>query len=202
MEGLDLVWEYSSDLFERATVERLQRHFVSLLEAALRDPDRPIGELRLIDGAEERRQLVEQFAEDRMAFPAGCLHELFEEQAAGPRRNRRRLRGEALSYGELNERANRLAHVLRTLGVENETLVALCFERSLDLVVAILAVLKAGGAYVPLDPDVSDRPHRIRARGHGRTGASHTGAPARAPAAARRRMVCLDRDAELVAAAS
>ncbi len=151
-EGLDLVWEFSADLFDRTSIERLDRHFVSLLEAALRDPDRPIGELELIT-AEERASIVAQFAGEPKAFPVGCLHELFEHQAArAPDSTAVVFEDSGLSYRDLNERANRLAHLLRSLGVGNESLVALCLERSLDLVVAILAVLKAGGAYVPLDP--------------------------------------------------
>jgi amino acid adenylation domain-containing protein/FkbM family methyltransferase len=150
--GIDLVWEYSTDLFERSSIERLQRHFISLLEAALRDPDRPIGELELMPAA-ERERLVARCAGGRKVFPVACLHELFEEQAATtPDATAVVFEGAALSYHELNERANRLAHVLRSVGVASETYVALFLERSLDLVVAILGVLKAGGAYVPLDP--------------------------------------------------
>src|SRR5581483_5635645 len=150
--GLDLVWEFSSDLFERATIERLDRQFARLLESALAEPHRPVDELSLVS-SEEREALLAQFAGPDATFPVTTLHTRFEEQAArAPDATAVTYEGGSLSYGELNVRANRLAHVLRSHGVGPESLVALCLERSLDLVVAILAVLKAGGAYVPLDP--------------------------------------------------
>ena len=151
-EGLDLVWEYSTDLFDSASIERLDRQYLHLLQAAMHDPDRSIAELELIT-PEESGRLVAHFAAKSQAFPIGCLHELFEEQVVrAPDATAVTFEGSALSYNELNERANRLGHRLRALGVRDESLVALCLERSVDLVVAILAVLKAGGAYVPLDP--------------------------------------------------
>jgi len=151
-DGLDLVWEFSTDLFDRSTVERLDRQFVRLLESALAQPERAVGELALIT-PEERAALVAQFAGPGASYPVFCLHERFEEQAARtPDATAVTFEGASLSYGELNERANRVAHVLRSHGVGPESLVALCLERSLELVVAILGVLKAGGAYVPLDP--------------------------------------------------
>jgi amino acid adenylation domain-containing protein/FkbM family methyltransferase len=152
-EGLELVWEYSTDLFDDPTIEQLERHFLHLLEAALADPEQQITELPLLDDI-ERRRLIEQWLDTEPDYPVGCLHELFEVQAARtPEADAVTYDGATLTYGELNERANQLAHRLRELGVERETLVALCLERSLELVVGILAVLKAGGAYVPLDPD-------------------------------------------------
>jgi amino acid adenylation domain-containing protein len=144
----EAVWEYSTDLFERRTIERMQGQFLQLLDAVVADPDRPLDELLAADGPDSAPSVA------AAEYPVACLHELFEVRAAAsPDAPAVVYEGSSLSYGELNSRANGLAHRLRELGVRPDTLVALCVERSLDLVVAILAVLKAGGAYVPLDPD-------------------------------------------------
>ena len=150
--GLDLVWEYSSDLFEASTVADMADRFLCLLDSILADPEQPIDELSLLrEGAREQPAVQ---ANGERTFPVFCLHERFEEQTRlTPDAVAVRHEDESLSYGELNEQANRLAHHLRTLGVKPDALVALCLERSLELVVAVLAVLKAGGAYVPLDPE-------------------------------------------------
>jgi amino acid adenylation domain-containing protein len=151
--GLDLVWEYSSDLFEPATVQQMADRFLRLLDSIVSHPEQPIDELSLL-GEGEHEQPPATSAEGERAFPVFCLHERFEEQARRtPDAVAVRHEGESLSYRELGERANRLAHRLRALGVSPDTLVALCLERSLELVVAVLATLKAGGAYVPLDPE-------------------------------------------------
>jgi amino acid adenylation domain-containing protein len=150
--GLELVWEYSSDLFEPATVQQMADRFVGLLDSIVSEPEQPIDELSLL--GEDEHELPPPSAEGEPAFPVFCLHERFEEQARRtPDAVAVRHEDESLSYRELGERANRLAHRLRALGVAPDALVALCLERSLDLVVAVLATLKAGGAYVPLDPE-------------------------------------------------
>jgi amino acid adenylation domain-containing protein len=149
-QGLELIWEYSSDLFERETVQQMAERFLCLLDSILADPDAPIDELSL--ARETERELADEQPRER-AFPVFCLHERFAERARlTPDAVAVRCEQQSLSYRELNIRANRLAHRLRALGVRPDTLVALGLERSLDLVVAVLAVLKAGGAYVPLDP--------------------------------------------------
>ena len=151
--GLEAVWEYSTDLFEAATIERMQAHFLRLLDAVVTDPEGKIDELPML-AEDERRARLDDWSRSGGEYPVGCLHELFEACVArAPDAPAVTYEGETLSYGELNARANRLAHYLRELGVGPETLVALCLRRSLDLVVAVVAVLKAGGAYVPLDPD-------------------------------------------------
>jgi amino acid adenylation domain-containing protein len=152
--GLDAVWEYSSDLFDPASIEQLARHFENLLRAIVADPDRPVASLALLD-QRERQRLIQQLNQEGTEdpYPVAALNELFEAQVT-------RTAGavavvyesESLTYAELNARANRLAHRLIAAGVHPDTPVALCLERSLELVVAILAVLKAGGGYVPLDP--------------------------------------------------
>ena len=150
---LEAVWEYSTDLFERSTIERMQGHFLRLLEAIVAEPDRRTGELSMLSEV-ERTTVLSRWSTEGGEYPVACLHELFEARvAADPDAPAAAYEGESISYGELNERANRLARLLRDLGVGPEVPVALCLRRSLDLVVAIVAVLKAGGAYIPLDPD-------------------------------------------------
>ena len=155
---LEAVWEYSTDLFERETIERMQAHFVRLLEAVVAEPDRPTDELAMLTDAERTRALA-SWNRGALEYPVACLHELFEARAAdAPDAPAVTFEGETIAYGELNERANRLARLLRELGIGPEVPVALCLSRSLDLVIAIVAVLKAGGFYIPLDPDYpSDR---------------------------------------------
>ncbi len=145
-------WKYATDLFDRSTVERMAACFCMLLEGIAADPDRRLAELPLLP-KRERRQITEWSA----AGPSGdvfCLHERFAQRAAEhPDPPAVTFQGETLGYGELSRRANRLAHALRSWGIGPGERVGLCLERSLDQVVAILAVLKAGAAYVPIDPD-------------------------------------------------
>ena len=123
-------------------------------KAIASDPDRRIGELDMLEAAERHRLLVE-WNDTAADYPQDKLvHELFEEQAArAPEAVALVYEGAQLSYGELNERANRLAHHLRALGVGPDAIVGLCVERSFEMIVALLGVLKAGGAYLPIDPD-------------------------------------------------
>ena len=127
-------------------------HFVTLLEAAVSDPDRKVSDLPLL--TETERQEVMGFGEaGNQVYEEGlCLHERFEAQVEQtPMAVAATCDGESLSYDLLNRRANRLAHRLRELGVGPDKLVGLCVERSLDLVIGILGILKAGGAYLPID---------------------------------------------------
>jgi amino acid adenylation domain-containing protein len=152
-DGYELVWEYSTDLFEPATIERMERHFVALLRAGMRQPLARISELRMVDDR-ERGELLAQSRALSDDSPVACMHTLFEAQAMRrPDAPAVTFEGETLTYRELNERANRLADQLRKLGIGPESLVALFLERSFELVISVLAVLKAGGAYVPLDPE-------------------------------------------------
>jgi amino acid adenylation domain-containing protein len=145
--------EYATALFERTTVERWLGYFRMLLEGMVADEGQMVNRLPMLTEAERWRVLYEwnetvaEYAEDK------CIHELFEEQVERrPGAVAVVYEDEQLSYGELNRRANRLAHYLRGLGVKPDTLVAVCVERSLEMIVGLLAVMKAGGAYVPLDP--------------------------------------------------
>ena len=145
--------EYNTDLFDAATIERLGRHLERLLEAAVSKPDEQVSRLQLLSD-DEQQQILFEWNDTRVENePARCIHELFEQHAAAkPESVAVLLKDERLTYRELNERANRLAHHLRRLGTGPESLVGVCLERSTEAIVAILGILKAGGAYLPLDP--------------------------------------------------
>ncbi len=152
--GLSGTWEYSTELFDAASIARMSAHFTTLLRSIVSDPQQRLAELLMLAEA-ERHQLLVEWNETAADFPADtCLHQLFEQQAARtPDRIAVADEGGRLTYGELNRRAEQLAGHLRSLGVGPEVCVALLLERSLEMMVALLGVLKAGGAYVPLDPD-------------------------------------------------
>ena len=145
--------EYASDLFDVATIERMATHFVRLLEGIVADPECRIDRLPLLTATERQRLLVE-WNDTAADYPRDrCIHELFEQQAArNPDAVAVVFDDQPMTYGELDARANRLAHQLETLGVGPDVLVGICIERSPELVVGLLGILKAGGAYVPLDP--------------------------------------------------
>lgn len=149
--SLPAVIEYSTDLFEGATIRRMLTHFQNLLKGAVADPGQRLSELPLLTEV-ERRQLLE-WNRSGARYPAEtCLHQLFEAQVAQtPNAVAVAFEGARFSYQQLNARANQLGRHLRALGVGPDVLVGLYLDRSLDLVVAMLAVLKAGGAYLPLD---------------------------------------------------
>ncbi|WP_052519231.1 amino acid adenylation domain-containing protein [Archangium violaceum] len=152
-EGLVSLWEYNTDLYDETTVARMAAHYTRLLEGAVAEPERKLSALPLMDEAERRRVLVE-FNDTRVLYaPANGVHELFEAWAdRTPDAVAVSFGEERLTYGELNRKANRLAHHLRSQGVGPDVPVGLCVGRSMDLVVGVLGILKAGGAYVPLDP--------------------------------------------------
>jgi amino acid adenylation domain-containing protein len=151
--GLRGSWEYSTDLFDSATIERMGQHFERLLQSIVADPQQRISRLPLLDAAERHQLLVEwnhttaDYRSDR------GIHQLFEERAArAPQAIAVVYQNREFTYGELNVRANQLAHYLIDLKVGTEIRVAVCLERSLELIIALLAILKAGGVYLPLDP--------------------------------------------------
>jgi amino acid adenylation domain-containing protein len=152
-DGLTGMLEYNTDLFERERMERLLGHFKELLAAVVRAPAERVFELPLM-GAAERRQVLHEWNETERGYEAvGGMHELFERQVERSGTAVAVRCGAAqLSYTELNERANQVAHQLLALGVTAETRVGLLLGRKLELLVSLLGVLKAGGAYVPLDP--------------------------------------------------
>jgi amino acid adenylation domain-containing protein len=151
--GLDLVWEYNSDLFDPATIERLAERFARLLGGALAEPRTRLSDLPLLSDG-ERAQVLGGWARAPHGYPRDrTIHELFAEQAARTPGHTAVVFGDRrLTYAELDRRADRLAWRLRGWGVGPEVPVALAVGRSLEMVVATLAILKAGGAYLPLDP--------------------------------------------------
>ncbi|UII73719.1 non-ribosomal peptide synthase/polyketide synthase [Pseudomonas sp. HN11] len=152
VEGIWAALTYATDLFDTATIERFAQHWQNLLQAVVSASRSRLCELSMLAAPEQWRMLNEWNAPATVA-PAQAVHRLFEAQARNhPTRQALVLDDQALSYSELNRQANRLAHYLIAEGVGPEVLVGIAVERSLAMVVSLLAVLKAGGAYVPLDP--------------------------------------------------
>lgn len=152
-EGQLATMEYNTDLFDGATIERMLGHYQTLLQAIAADPEERLSELPILT-QRERQQLLVEWNDTKRDYPKDkCIHELFEEQVEKtPDAVAVVFEGRQLTYRELNKQANRLAHYLHKRGVGPEVLVGLCVERSLEMIVGVLAILKAGGAYVPLDP--------------------------------------------------
>jgi amino acid adenylation domain-containing protein len=151
-EALEGSWEYSADLFDPSTVDRLSDHLAILLHAAAEAPDRPVSELPLLTAA-ERGQILVQWNDTAASVADCCLHHPFEAWAARrPDAPAVIFDGRTLTYGELDARAESLARHLRRLGIGPEQFAGISLERGIDRIVAVLAVFKAGGAYVPLDP--------------------------------------------------
>ncbi|MEH1866381.1 MAG: amino acid adenylation domain-containing protein [Nostoc sp.] len=152
--GLVGWWEYSTDLFDASTIERMAGHFVTLLEGIVANPEEKISQLPLLTSGEQQQLLLEWNDTQANYLQHKCIHELFEEQVERtPDAVAVVYANEQLTYRQLNCRANSLAHYLKSLGVGADVLVGLCVERSLSMLVGLLGILKAGGAYLPLDPD-------------------------------------------------
>ncbi len=151
-DGVSGVAEYATDLYEGSSIERLLGHVRLVLEAMARDPEQQIGEISLLT-QEDREKVVREWNQTETEYPAGkCVHELFELQVERtPEAVATVYADRQLSYAELNRCANQLANYLTRVGVSLEARVGLCFERSPEMVVALVATLKAGGTYVPLD---------------------------------------------------
>ncbi len=145
---------YATDLFEARTVERMARHWQNLLRGMLENPQASVDSLPMLD-AEERYQLLEGWNATAAEYPLQRgVHRLFEEQVERtPTAPALAFGEERLDYAELNRRANRLAHALIERGIGADRLVGVAMERSIEMVVALMAILKAGGAYVPVDPE-------------------------------------------------
>ena len=151
---LQLEFHYDGSRFENPWVQQLAGYFQRLLAAGAADPETHVSRLPLLDEAERHRLLVE-WNQTTAEYPRDqCLHELFEAQVAQtPDRAAVRCNGNALTYRELNDQANQIAHFLRTQRVGPNSRVGLCMERSVDMLAAMLGIIKAGGAYVPLNSD-------------------------------------------------
>jgi len=152
-DELKVTIEYSTDLFEATTIERMLGHFQVLLEGIITDPERPLSELPLLTEA-ERQQLLVEWNDTHTEYSRNqTVQQLFEAQAEQtPDAVAVVYEGEQLTYAELNKRANQVAHHLRKHGVGPDVLVGIMMERSVEMVVGLLGILKAGGAYAPLDP--------------------------------------------------
>ncbi|MBD2607822.1 non-ribosomal peptide synthetase [Scytonema hofmannii FACHB-248] len=152
--GLRGVWQYSTDLFDAATIARMVEHFQVLLEAIASHPQEKINLLPLLT-EKERQKILNEWNNTAISYPQHlCIHQIFEEQVKlTPDAVALVFGEEQLTYQQLNNRANQLAHHLQNMGVGSEVLVGLCVNRSFDMIVGLLAILKAGGAYVPLDPN-------------------------------------------------
>ncbi|MBD0339436.1 MAG: amino acid adenylation domain-containing protein, partial [Microcoleus sp. Co-bin12] len=151
--GLTATWEYSTSLFQPSTIARMHGHFQILLEGIIANADTRLWELPLLSDR-DRHQLLIEWNNTQVDYPKdSTIHQLFEAQVEQtPDAIAVVFEDQKLTYGELNKRANQVAHYLQQLGVKSEVLVGICTERSLDMIVGLLGILKAGGAYVPLDP--------------------------------------------------
>jgi amino acid adenylation domain-containing protein len=152
-DNLSCLLEYSTDLFDDVTMARMAGHLETLLRAIAANPEQRVGELSMLTEA-ERRQILVEWNDTSAPYPKErCVHQVFEAHAArNPNAPALEDRDGQLTYGELNRRANRLAHYLRARGVGPDVPVGLCLERSPAWVTGVLGILKAGGAYVSLDP--------------------------------------------------
>jgi len=152
-DGLKAIFEYNTDLFTTATIRRMAAHYQILLEGIVASPETPVARLPLLS-AEERRLILQKWNDTTLPYPGGeTLHHLFERQVErSPEATAVVYGDEQLTYQELNRRANQLAHHLVQLNVKPGSLIGVCLERSVELMVGVLGILKAGCAYLPLDP--------------------------------------------------
>ncbi|HEY9693239.1 MAG TPA: amino acid adenylation domain-containing protein [Oculatellaceae cyanobacterium] len=150
-EKLKASIEYSTDLFDAATITRMLGHLQTILSSIVANPDQSISHLPLLTQAEQQQLLA--WNDTKIAYPEVLIHQLFEQQVERtPDAIAVVFEHQQLTYRQLNQKANSLAHYLRKLGVGADDLVGICVERSLDIIISMLGVLKAGGAYLPLDP--------------------------------------------------
>ncbi len=151
--GLVAAWEYDTDLFDEATIRRMAQHFEQLLASAASNPDKPVFHLPMLT-EKERSLILTEWNNTQTPYPDTlCIHQLVEQQVQRTPDNIAVIfQDTSLTYRQLDERSNQLAHYLQQLGVQPETIVAIAVERSLDMIIGLLGILKAGGAYLPLDP--------------------------------------------------
>jgi amino acid adenylation domain-containing protein len=151
-EGLRGVIVYNTDVFDKATINRMLEHFKTLLSSIVANPEQRIANLPLLSEA-ERHQILVEWNNTNVNYPHDkCIHQLFEEQVQHHPDSIALIFGnEQITYQELNRRSNKLAQYLQKVGVGSETLVGICIFQSIEMIVGLLGILKAGGAYVPLD---------------------------------------------------
>ncbi|QLE51262.1 amino acid adenylation domain-containing protein [Nostoc sp. C057] len=151
-KGISVIWEYNTDLFDAATIQQMAEQYQTLLVGIVANPEQRVSELPLL--TQTQQQLLVEWNQTQKEYPAKeCIHDLFAAQVElMPDAVAIQQEGQQLTYRELSDRANQLAHHLQSLGVKPETLVGICVERSPEMIIALLGILKAGGAYIPLDP--------------------------------------------------
>ena len=152
--GLHCSWEYNTDLFEQATIERFSQHYQCLLNRIVQNPNEKIAVIDILPVG-ERKQIQEDWStcETAYAEEKSVVHLIAEQATRSPKATALLFDGETMTYGELEARSNQLANYLRAQGLKREAFVGICVERSFDMVIALLGVMKAGGAYVPIDPE-------------------------------------------------
>ncbi|MEH2239779.1 amino acid adenylation domain-containing protein [Nostoc sp.] len=151
-KGITVIWEYNTDLFDAATIQQMVEQYQTLLEGIVANPEQRVSELPLL--TQTQQQLLVEWNQTHRDYPAKeSIHKLFAAQVErSPDTIAIQQENQYLTYRELSDRANQLAHYLQSLGVKPETLVGICVDRSLEMIVGLLGILKAGGAYIPLDP--------------------------------------------------
>jgi amino acid adenylation domain-containing protein/non-ribosomal peptide synthase protein (TIGR01720 family) len=157
-DGLAVTIEYATDLFDPETISRMAACYLTLLESIVANPEQRVSDLTMLPKP-ERDRLVEAWNATAAVYPdKSCLHQLFEQQAERTPEITAVVSGEKqLTYHQLNQRANQLAHFLQKQGVGPDCLVGVCLEPSTQMIIALLGILKAGGAYVPLDPNIPEK---------------------------------------------
>lgn len=160
-ETISFAIEFSTDLFRQETIERLTGHYENLLRDIAAKPDKKLRDINILS-ASERRRLLHDFNDTDAGYPADkTIHGIFEEQAEKtPEHTALIFKDQKMTYRELNEKANKLAHTLRAEGVGPDVIVGILCERSFEMLAGILAILKAGGAYLPIDPEYPEE--RVR----------------------------------------
>src|SRR5579883_824152 len=152
-DGIRGVIVYNTDLFDKTTITRMIEHFQTLLSGIVENPNEHISQLPLLSAQELNRILVE-WNHNHVDYPQDkCIHQLFENQVEkNPDSTAISFENQQITYRELNNYSNKLAHHLQRVGVTSEVLVGICIEQSVEFIVGLLGILKAGGTYVPLDP--------------------------------------------------
>jgi len=153
-EGIAGAFEYNTDLFDEQTIQKLSDYFILLLEKVISNPKQRLSHYECLSNKQKQQLILTQNNTRKIYSHEECVHQVFERQAETFSKNKAIVfKGQSVSYCELNQRANQLAHYLMSKGVGPEVRVGLCLERSLEMMVGILAVVKAGGCYVPIDAD-------------------------------------------------
>lgn len=152
-EGIQGLIQYNTDLFEYGTIERMFNNFSVLLEDIVKEPEKKVSDFEILS-SDEKNTLLHSWNNTKADYPKDkCIHLLFEIAAENyPRNIAVKFEDKKISYKELNKKANKLAHYLKSLGIGKESFVGIFLDRSIDMIIGLLGILKAGGTYVPLDP--------------------------------------------------